>query len=130
MDFELFPLPYILCEITEVDTLGLVFIALSGMYFPLIVSFLFCKRFFWLWYGTMVTRCISLLSFMISLVTLAFYHVGIIIEDEDIVQAVRVWNEGELFLAIVMILTVLLTVGSIIKQKPLCRILNYFEDLK
>ena len=55
---------------------------------------------------------------LFSLVSIILYNFGIKVSNEDIVQIMDVRSEGDLILAILMILSMLIVFYSIIKQSP------------
>ena len=115
IDFSLLPLPYVTCEISITNDFGLILIGLAGMYLPMIFSLIIRPKSFWLWYGLLLTKGICLLSFIISLVSIILYNFGIKVSNEDIVQIMDVRSEGDLILAILMILSMLIVFYSIIR---------------
>lgn len=127
IDFNLLPLPYVICEISMVNNFGLILIGLAGMYLPMIFSLIIRPKSFWFWYAQLLTKGICLLSFAISLVSILLYCFGIKVSNEDIVQIMDIWVKGDIILAILMILSMLIVIYSIIKQRPLSKITKYFE---
>ncbi len=129
IDFNLFPLPYVTCEISGLNKVCIILIGLSGMFFPTIISITIRPKSFWLWYGSLVIKGICLLSFTISFIAILFYLFGVSMKNEDIVQVMEIWNDGVFILAISMLLSIIVIIRSIIKQKPLNRIMVYFKVL-
>lgn len=127
IDFNLLPLPYVTCEISIANKFETILIGLAGMYLPMIFSLIIRPKSFWLWYGLLLTKGICLLSFIISLVSIVLYNIGIKISNEDIVQIMDIWIKGDLILAIFLISSMFIVIYSIIKQRPLSRITKYFE---
>lgn len=125
--FNLFPLPYIVCEVNGISRFDLTVIGLGGMYFPLILSLIYRPKLFLVWYAVFVTKSICVLSFAISIISIVLYYFGVVIENEDIIKVISIWREGTAILVILMIFAIIITIRSIIKQKPLSKILRYFE---
>ena len=57
------------------------------------------------------------------------YDFGIVIANEDVIRVIDICEKGNLILAIFMLLTMVITIYSISKQKPLSRIMIYFDVL-
>lgn len=127
IDFSLLPLPYVICEISVANKFEIILIGLAGMYLPMIFSLIIRPKSFWFWYMSLLIKGICLLSFVISLVSIVLYNIGIKASNEDIVQIMDICIKGDLILAILMILSMFIVICSIIKQRPLSRITEYFE---
>lgn len=127
IDFSLSPLPYVTCEIATSNKFEIILIGLAGMYLPMIFSLIIRPKSFWFWYMSLLIKGICLLSFVISLVSIILYNFGIKVSNEDVVQIIDIWLEGDLIIAILMILSMVIVIYSIIKQRPLSRIIEYFE---
>lgn len=127
IDFSLLPVPYVTCEISITNDFGLILIGLAGIYLPMIFSLIIRPKSFWLWYMSLLIKGICFLSFVISLVSIILYNIEIKVLNEDVVQIMDIWLEGDLILAILMILSMIIVIYSIIKQRPLIRIKKYFE---
>lgn len=74
-----------------------------------------------------MTKGICLLSFVISLVSIVLYNIGIKVSNEDIVQIIDIWIKGDLILAVLMFLSITIVIRSIITEKPINRIMLYFK---
>lgn len=127
IDFNILPLPYVVCDLSRTEKAATVFIGLAGIFFPAILSKIINPKSFWLWYGNIVMRGICLLSFIISFVAIIFNSFNIKVENEDIVQVINVWKGGTFILAILMLFAIIIIIHSIIKQKPIDKILIYFK---
>lgn len=126
-DFKLFPLPYVICKTPIDNKASLVFTGLSGLYLPAVLSLIIRPKSFWLWYGNLIVNGICLLSFIISLAAVILYSFGITVANEDVIQILMLRGKGSIALAISAISAIAVMSYSIIKQKPINRIINYFE---
>ena len=58
LEFNLFPFPNILCNMTNISNIGRVFIGLNGMILPVVfsavISLLSKNKNFWIWYVTFI----------------------------------------------------------------------------
>lgn len=127
IDFNFLPLPYVTCEISIANKFEIILIGLAGMYLPMIFSLIIRPKSFWLWYMSLLIKGICFLSFIISLVSIILYNIGIKVLNEDVVQIIDIWLEGDLILAILMILSMFIVICSIIKQRPLSGFIKHFE---
>lgn len=127
IEFNLFPLPYVTCEVSNLNTTSIILIGLAGMFVPALISIIVRPECFWFWYCNLVIKFICLLSFAISFVATVLYLFGVTIKNEDIVQVIDIWNNGVLVLIITMVLSMIGIIRSIIKQKPLMKIMDYFK---
>ena len=127
MDFNLLPLPYVTCEVSSLNTTSMILIGLAGMFVPALISVIVHPKSFWFWYSNFVVKFICLLSFAISFVSTVLYLFGVTIKNEDIVQVIDIWNNGVFVLTIIMVLSMIGIIRSIIKQKPLMKIMDYFK---
>lgn len=49
LEFQLFPLPNVLCELKEYTVFNTILIGFSGMVFPFLISVVPRRKSFWLW---------------------------------------------------------------------------------
>ncbi len=127
MDFNLLPLPYITCEMSSLNAISIILIGLAGMFVPALISIIVRPEPFWLWYCNLVIKFICLLSFAISFVAIVLYLFGVTIKNEDIIQVIDIWDNGVFVLIITMVLSMIGIVRSIMIQRPLLKIMNYFK---
>lgn len=127
IDFNLIPLPYVTCEVSNLNTTSMILIGLAGMFVPALISVIVRPKSFWFWYCNLVMKIICFLSFAISFIAIVLYLFGVIIKNEDIVQVIDIWNNGVFVLIITMVLSMIGIIRSIIKQKPLIKIMDYFK---
>ena len=127
IDFNLLPLPYVTCEVSNLNTTSMILIGLAGMFVPALISIIVRPESFWFWYCNLVMKIICFLSFVISFIAIVLYLLGVTIKNEDIVQVIDIWNNGVFVLIIAMVLSMIGIIRSIIKQKPLMKIMVYFK---
>lgn len=125
--FNLIPLPYIVCEISEVGNVGKALIGLGGIVIPFIVSMSFKSKCFWLWYINLIIKGISTYAIILSAVASIFYINGISWQKEDIVQVLKLFpSDTWLFLAVLFIMG---TYGLIrlLKENVFSKCIEYFN---
>lgn len=127
IDFNLLPLPYVTCEVSNLNTTSMILIGLAGMFLPVLISIIVRPKSFWFWYCNLVMKFICFLSFAISFIAIVLYIFGVTIKNEDIIQVIDIWNNGVFVLIIIMALSMIGIVRSIMIQKPLIKILEYFK---
>ena len=127
IDFNLLPLPYVTCEVSSLNTTSMILIGLAGMFIPALISIIARPESFWFWYCNLVMKFICLMSFVISFIAIVLYLFGVTIKNEDIVQVIDIWNNGVFVLIITMALSMIGIIRSIIKQRPLIKIMDYFK---
>ncbi len=127
IDFNLLPLPYVTCEVSNLNTTSIILIGLAGMFLPMLISIIARPEPFWFWYSNLVIKFICLLSFVISFIAIVLYLFGITLKNEDIIQVIDIWDNGVFVLIITMVLSMIGIIRSIIKQKPLIKIMDYFK---
>lgn len=129
LEFNLFPLPNILCNMANMGIVEKIIIGLSGLFLPIFFSAVMLKMFgnsFWNRYISFVLNGISLLASIISATAVIFFYLGNPIENEDVTQILYISpNSG----TIILILTIFSTIYLIIKialDKTIQRCLAYF----
>lgn len=127
IEFHLLPLPSVLCDVYTISNFGIVIIGISGMIFPLLMAIALSKKTFALWYISELIIGISAYAFFISIIDLILENFGIIIQDEDVIQAIQVMPESELFIFLVVITFMGLAFWTFIKNKPVKRMIEYLE---
>lgn len=60
IDFNLFPLPYVTCEVSNLNTTSMILIGLAGMFVPSLISINIRSESFWFWYCNLVMKIICL----------------------------------------------------------------------
>lgn len=127
VEFELFPLPYVLCNIRTVSDFGHVIIGLSGMLLPFAISTVIRSKNFWIWYSNFVLKGICILSFAISMIAVICYAAGHPMANEDITQVLDVWSGGIWLCFALFLCAIIFAIVIIAKEHPIQRCLNYFE---
>ena len=71
--------------------------AFGGVGLPLVLAMLLRPKHFPLWYVVQLVKGISVLAILLSLISLIGCKYGVIVENDDIMNAVRLWPEGRGF---------------------------------
>ena len=69
-------------------------VAFGGVGLPLALAMLLRPKHFPLWYVVQLVKGISVLAILLSLISLIGCKYGVIVENDDIMNAVRLWPEG------------------------------------
>lgn len=127
IEFHLLPIPNILCDSTGLSTFLLSLIGFSGMMLPFAISMLIHTNNYYLWYGGLILKGISLLSFIISIVGVFLYLCGSPIVNEDVTQIMN-FNELSLWqVLLTVIIPTIICITAIIKDHPINRIFEFFD---
>ena len=123
VEVTLLPMPSVLCNVAGVGHNGLVFVGFGGIIFPILISLVLPRKYFFTWYFRALLQGISTLALVISLVSVLFK----INPQDDIFQVLRFWEYGELVLLLILFLGIVAMVTLICFERPGRRILGYFE---
>lgn len=121
---SIFPAAYTECDVLSVRPLGKAVIGLSGMIFPMLFSWLRFKNFY-VWYPVFVLRGIIFLSFAISAVSIGLFYNGTIVENEDVVQVIRICSEHTVMAIALVIVMAVLSAVLILTDHPIKQFLDY-----
>lgn len=134
LEFNLFPFPNILCNMTNISNIGRVFIGLSGIIMPIVfsavISLLSKNKNFWIWYVTFILNGIGLLSTVISIAASILFGIGRPVVNEDVTQIMQAIPNSGIY---ILFLLSAIAIQLIIKMKfgkPLKKCLAYFESTK
>lgn len=97
---------------------------------PLALAMLLRPKHFPLWYVVQLVKGISVLAILLSLISLIGCKYGVIVENDDIMNAVRLWPEGRGVCLVLLCAGLLLSVGSICAARPVQRVGEYFGIAK
>ena len=127
VEYHLWPLPNITCNVGNVSVGGKVLIGVSGMLFPIaITTFLFHpQKKFWLWYANLIFRGICLLSIAITGAAVFLFSIDKPVANEDITTVLNIAPD---LISAVSFASLLIFSGLIImiaKDKPVKKIGDY-----
>ena len=126
VEFNIFPVPNIMCNVFGLSDLKVSVIGLGGIFLPYLISFLLRPKNFWVWYTNSLVRGISLLALAISFVSIILWLTGITVQNEDLVQVLNIFNGGSIPLLVLFAVMFICGVMQIIADQPLKRISKYF----
>ena len=121
---SIFPAAYTECNVFSVSTFGKAIIGLSGMLFPMLLSWFRFKNFY-AWYPVFALRGIGLLSFAISAVSIVLFYNGVVVENEDVVQILQICSEHTVMTIASVIVMAVLSAVLILTDHPIKRFLDY-----
>lgn len=130
VEYHLFPLPNVLCQVSNVTTMGRVFIGIFGMLLPIIISLLiYCpKKSFGIWYAKLILQGICLLSLGITFVAAILFSLGNPVANEDITTVLKLApNLVEIAIIASLFASTVLTI-IILKDHPVKRIRDYLLE--
>ena len=105
-------------------------VAFGGVGLPLALAMLLRPKHFPLWYVVQLVKGISVLAILLSLISLIGCKYGVIMENDDIMNVVRLWPEGRGVCLVLLCAGLLLSVGSICAARPVQRVGEYFGIAK
>ena len=105
-------------------------VAFGGVGLPLALAVLLRPKHFPLWYVVQLVKGISVLAILLSLISLIGCKYGVIVENDDIMNAVRLWPKGRGVCLVLLCAGLLLSVGSICAARPVQRVGEYFGIAK
>lgn len=118
-EFVLFPFPYMVSKINEINDFKIIIMGISGMIFPVLFTFIIYSKKFWIWLVGLYLNVICFLSFVISAYACVSYNFSVSITNEDITQIMEITSGGSwLWMTVFLILAVLLII-QIVKSHPL-----------
>ncbi len=130
LEFNLFPFPNILCNMTNISNIGRVFIGLNGMILPVVfsavISLLSKNKNFWIWYVTFILNGIGLLSTVMSIAAIFLFNIGKPIVNEDVTQVMQAIPNSNIFILFLMSAITIWLIVKIKFDKPLEKCLAYF----
>ena len=126
LEFNILPIPSVLCNMSDASVLQYLLIGLGGMIFPFIVSVAFHPKHFVWWYIDFVVRIISMIAFGISIVGIIMYKTNAPIRNEDITTTLHAVPDLWVSLLLLCILAELVLILSIIKSQPIKHIEKFY----
>ena len=127
VDINILPVPSVLCDIKQVESASIVFIGMSGMILPYILTTIIKPNCFWIWYINYVLKGISTLAFIISVVASVCFIMGNPLPNDDVTQILNVWENGKWICLIASILLAFYSILSMIRDKPVIRFIEFFN---
>lgn len=127
VSFSLFPLPYVICNISGLTKVGIVLSGLSGIIFPSIIAMFITSKRFYLWYGYFSLKCVVWLSLLISIITSLLNYFGISDNNDDMVKVLQYWENGDWIVIFILMVLIAMISTSIIFDHPVERIIRKFE---
>lgn len=126
-EFQIFPIPYVVCDSGDIGRFGCAVIGVSGMLLPFVFSFLLSGKRFWTWLFSFYLKGISVLAFALSYVAVLCYESKIVWQNEDIIKTIELSGMTSSFWLVVMLVLFYVSALSIYFNKPIKRIENFFE---
>lgn len=127
LEFHLFPLPNVLCELKEYTAFNTIIVGFSGMMLPFLVSAIPNHKNFWVWLSNLYLKSISLLSFLISTAVVVLYQCGIPIQNDDMTKVMDAYPKAGCVYVLILLALSIFTIWQMITDNPLKHILSYFD---
>lgn len=126
-EFNLYPLPNVLCSVQSVGTMGLVVIGISGMLLPFLLTAIIQPRRFWSWYVCFTTRGICLLSFAIALYAVAVFQTDLKMVNEDITQVMQLAPDYKGLYVVILLGLMAWDILLVVKSHPIRQCMKFFD---
>lgn len=126
-EFNLYPMPSVICNIGTLDNYEIILIGLGGMLLPFVPVAFIQPKGFWQSYIIFVMRGICLLSFLISFISILLFYTGKEIANDDMTKILQMDSSNGLLYASILIVLFILTSTLIAKSHPLRKCYKYFE---
>ena len=126
-DFNLLPMPFVVCEVSTVGETEKALIGLGGIVFPFILSMILKPKRFWCWYVSLILKGISVYCVMLSVIAIVFYIHGNSWQNEDIVQVLHSFPSGRWLLLTILCIMGFYGVTRLLKEKVFTRCIDYFN---
>lgn len=125
-EFNLYPLPNILCSVQSVGTMGLVVIGISGLLLPFLLTVVIQPKRFWGWYICFTTRGICLLSFAVALFAIAVFQTERQMVNEDITLVMELAPEHKGIYAAILLGLAGWDILLVVRSHPVRRCMEFF----
>lgn len=109
-EFQLFPFPYVTCEVSKINNNGMIIIGFSGMLFPFMFSWLIYVKHFFVCLIGLFLNLICIISFVLSLYGCIQYIYGEPLVNEDITKVIELCPRN---ICGVMITLIVLIIGIV-----------------
>jgi hypothetical protein len=124
--FRLFPTPYVEVSAAQISRAALAAVGLSGPLLPCAAALICPSKPFPVWCIRLTARGICVLSMLISATAILLRRGGAIMENEDVIQVLAFWPDGELWILSGAVLLSGVLIAVIIKEKPLRKMIEAF----
>lgn len=126
VEFEILPIPYVMCNVATLTNGQQILIGVSGMLFPLLIAVIIPRKWFWSWYLRFILFFISLLAFAISVVTLILPNGATVNPQDDMLRVMSLWSDSRMSLTVALIVCAVLIVVMTILDRPVKMICRKF----
>jgi len=126
-EFHLFPLPFVVCDISGVRAVGQLFIGGGGVLLPYLLSAALRPKNFWVWYVTVLVRGISLYAVLLSFIAVVCHMNGNSWTNEDVVHVLVAFpnSAGGLLVSLGSMGAWMCT--RLVKERIFTRCMSYFD---
>lgn len=126
IDYTVFPIPSVLCNVGGLNDWQLFLVVLSGPIIPFIIGIILKINNFWIYYIKTVIVLISGFSFVISIIGMRL-NWEILTEQDDIVRFANLIPYGEGICFVICILGIVTVIYTLIRMKNRMFVTNVFN---
>lgn len=127
MEFCIFPSPYTMTYEGKLSGYQMILIGLAGPILPVLVSIIMRPKKFVLWYMNSLIKIISAVSLIIAIISTISFIIGNPVKNEDITSVLSINNQLWIIIIPVSLLLIFILYKSLIKDKPVSKVENYFD---
>lgn len=127
VEFNLYPLPNVLCNVQSIGIIGMVVIGISGILFPFLLTTVIQPRRFRSWYICFTIRVICLLSFIIAFFAAMVFRTDLKMVNEDITQVIQLTPDYRELYAVTLLGLMIWDVFLVVKSHPITQCLHFFD---
>ena len=126
-EFCILPIPYVMCNVAMLTSWQQIVIGVSGVLFPLAISLVVPRKWFWTWYIRFLLMGISLLAFTISAATLILPNGVQLNPQDDMLQVASLWTGYPFSLTLILCAMCVITLFFISRDRPFRMICKRFD---
>lgn len=126
-ELRIFPNAYVICDVSNARKFGKIVIGLSGVLLPFLLTVFVQPKRFWGWFTCFIVRGVCILSFGISFFAIVLFNLGREIENEDIVQVLKIEPMFGWLYALVFVGLMSIDIYLVVKSRPIQKCIKYFD---
>lgn len=127
VDFNILPIPFVKCEVSNVDITGQALIGVGGIVFPFVLSMTLKSKWFWGWYISLILKGISVYSVMLSIIATVLHINGNSWQNEDVVRVLHLFPNGTWLLLAVFCIMATYGLVRLLKENVFSKCIDYFS---
>lgn len=132
IDFEVLPIPYILCDMTFANKIDTIIIGNAGNLMPafiVYITYLFKIKNFNIKFARFYFNCCCIISYIVTIISIIITKSGNfdLVYQDDVAQLVNIYDNIWIQHLLIYIVLIIISLIMIIKNKPIKTLLKHFE---